>query len=49
MGVLTQRIINYYNYKRKNAKSLEDLKYLKERLEGNIRQAETVIFPKNRN
>jgi hypothetical protein len=44
MGILTQRIINYYNYKRENEKSLEDLKDLQERLEANIRQAETSTF-----
>ncbi|WP_435522962.1 hypothetical protein [Chryseobacterium indoltheticum] len=44
LGVLTQRIITYYNYKRENKKSLEDLKDLQERLEANIRQAETSTF-----
>ncbi|MFN1218165.1 hypothetical protein ACKW6Q_14435 [Chryseobacterium kwangjuense] len=44
MGVLTQRIINYYNYKRENAKSLEDLKDLQKRLEASIKKAETGTF-----
>ncbi|MGU3374466.1 hypothetical protein [Chryseobacterium sp. M5A1_1a] len=43
IGILTQRIINYYNYKKEN-KSLDDLKDLQERLEANTRQAETNTF-----
>ncbi len=44
LGILTQRIVNYYNYKRENGKSIEDLKVLKERLEANIRQVEESTF-----
>lgn len=44
MGILTQRIINYYNNKKENEESLEDLKDLQERLEASIRQAETSTF-----
>lgn len=44
MGILTQRIINHYNTKRENEESLEDLNDLQERLEANIRQAETSTF-----
>ena len=44
MGFLTQRIINYYNYKRANAKSLKYLKDLQESLLANIRQSETSTF-----
>lgn len=44
LGVLTQRIITYYNYKRENAKSLEDLNDLQERLKANIRQVEESTF-----
>lgn len=44
MGILTHRIINYFNYKRENAKSLKDLEDLQESLLANIRQAETSTF-----
>ncbi len=44
MGILTQRIISYYNYKRESKKSLEGLKDLQKRLEENIRQVETSTF-----
>ncbi|WP_330745885.1 hypothetical protein [Chryseobacterium sp. CP-77] len=44
MGIVTQRIISYYNYKKESKKSLEGLKDLQKRLEENIRQVETSTF-----
>lgn len=44
MGIFTQRIISYYNYRRENAESLKDLKDLQERLEESIKKAETGTF-----
>ncbi|MDN4029813.1 hypothetical protein [Chryseobacterium gambrini] len=43
-GIITQRIITYYNYKRENAKSLKDLNDLQERLKANIRKVEESTF-----
>lgn len=44
LGILTQRIINYYATKRENAKALIDLKNLQERMEANIKQVTTSTF-----
>jgi len=44
LGVLTSRVINYYNYRKENSKSLEELQDIQERLEANIREVENSTF-----